>query len=110
MRRLSERCSKATVTKSTSAWVKVVAWSLGEPVKLFYVQHIAMVEFGISVGGRCQHGVGGAPSCSMVLLWLIGEASNAEDFAPQWELLERGVYLTRSLEKAKGYIYARWGC
>ena len=52
-----------------------------------------MGELEISVEGSCRLGVGGASSCSMVLLWLIGEAFSAKDFAPQWELLERGCIL-----------------
>jgi hypothetical protein len=52
-----------------------------------------MGELGISVEGSCQHGVGGALSCPMALLWLIGGASNAKDFAPQWGLLEKGCIL-----------------
>jgi hypothetical protein len=52
-----------------------------------------MGELGISAEGSCQHGVGGALSCPMALLWLIGEASNAKDFAPQPQrgLLEHDI-------------------
>ena len=71
----------------------MIVWPLGEPVMLFCVKNIAMGELEISVEGSYRLGVGGASSCSMVLLWLIGEASNAKDFAPQWVLLERGCIL-----------------
>ena len=83
----------------------------GEPVVLFCVKNIAMGELEISVEGSCRLGVGGAPSCSMVLLWPNGEASNAKDFAPQWGFLEKGCTLPATWRRQRPiYIYARWGC
>jgi hypothetical protein len=68
-----------------------------------------MGELEIYVEGSCRLGVGGASSCSMVLLWLIGEASSAKDFAPQYirGVLEKGCILPATwsdLEKAKAYM------
>jgi hypothetical protein len=56
MMRLSERGSKAAVTKSARAW-EMTVWPLGEPVMLFCVKKIAMGELEISVEGSYRLGV-----------------------------------------------------
>jgi hypothetical protein len=90
MMRLSERGPKAAVTKSTSAWGMIVWSPAGGAGGVILRKNYSDGGARDICGGQLSAWCGGATSCSMVLLWPIGEASNAKDFAPQWGFLVKG--------------------